>query len=140
MRRSVVIALIAGSLLLTVAGAGDAKSLLRAELTLVAGENPSASAALPAEGAAQWDGRFVRVAIGNMDPARFGPGCRAEMRAGVLAARGLRLITGVADETPVAMLTFEQPGVVGAGNEIEVRVRCERDGGTRETRWLGFFV
>src|ERR1043166_1723540 len=71
------------------AGPARAAFLLRTPLSLVAGEDPSVSAACPAFGDARWDGITVRASLGNMDPARFPAGtlCPTEIRVGGITAK-----------------------------------------------------
>ncbi|MBI4308360.1 MAG: hypothetical protein HY684_06100 [Chloroflexi bacterium] len=131
-------------LVATVGGASAASKtvLLKANLHLVSGENPSAPAGIPADGSAKLllleDGTtLVKISLDNMDPARFPPGeiCQAEAKAGSFSAKGLDLDL---KETGTSV-DYRTPGAVIAGDKAEVRVRCEFNGQRHETRWGGIF-
>src|SRR5437667_12666269 len=111
-----------------------------AKLTLIAGENPSVSAAFPAAGDARTNGTSVRVSLINMDPARFPAGCTG-------AAITVGGISGTATVTPVAApaaplvrataVNFLVPGTVAAGRTASIRLSCTVGGVTHSTRWSG---
>ena len=111
-----------------------------AKLTLIAGENPSLSAAFPAAGDARTNGTSVRVSLINMDPARFPAGCTG-------AAITVGGISGTATVTPFAAqaaplvrataVNFLVPGTVAAGSTASIRLSCTVGGVTHSTRWSG---
>ena len=111
-----------------------------AKLTLIAGENPSLSAAFPAAGDARTNGTSVRVSLINMDPARFPAGCAG-------AAITVGGISGTATVTPFAAqaaplvrataVNFLVPGTVAAGSTASIRLSCTVGGVTHSTRWSG---
>src|SRR5438552_2924841 len=111
-----------------------------AKLTLIAGENPSLSAAFPAAGDARTNGTSVRVSLINMDPSRFPAGCTG-------AAITVGGISGTATVTPFAAqaaplvrataVNFLVPGTVAAGSTAQIRLGCTVGGVTHSTRWSG---
>jgi len=127
------------------AGTAHAQFLLRTPLALVAGEDPSVSAACPAFGDARWDGVTVRASLGNMDPARFPAGtlCQTEVRVGAITARGIALVLApsegclpAVDVTSIKMLAT---GSVAPGTKAQIRIRCKVAGVCHQTQWAGTF-
>lgn len=129
--------------------AGAASPVLRANLVVVGGEDPSILNNFPAEGDARFAPPFVNVSIVGMDPTRFpaGPACRVEVRVGAVRARDLHLDPLPATDpentfnADVTMLDFKQVGTVAAGDAVQVRIRCEfMINGVRQrhqTLWAG---
>ena len=133
------------------APAGDAQNLLRATLTRVAGEDPSAPGALaPASGDARLQApNRLRVSLTGMDPARFpaDPSCSASARIGGASAAGLVPVLVLAADpanvfgVDVTMIDFRTTGTARAGDTAQVRIRCQFVvNGVRqrhETQWAG---
>ncbi|MBI4336354.1 MAG: hypothetical protein HY683_00795 [Chloroflexi bacterium] len=129
-----------------------ASALMKADLHLVSGEDPSVAPWAPADGDAQLDdqGR-VGVHLTNMDPARFPAdgSCRVEVKVGALSWKDNVTLLPATDPrntagVPVTEVHTKQPGTVVVGDKAEVKVRCESMGqnGQRErheTRWAGTF-
>src|SRR5262245_17825302 len=124
MFRSVkIIAVVAavGTMVGTGISAAHAAFLLRTPLVRVAGEDPSVNPACPAAGDARWDGVLIRVAINNMDPARFpdGAACQTEVRVGGLTRTGIQLVAAPSDGclpiVPATFFDFRTNGVVTPG-------------------------
>ena len=140
----VTVGLIPSLVLAPAASAGG--PVLRANLVVIAGEDPS----IPGQFLFEGDARFilpnlVKVTIVGLDPARFpaGPACSADVKVGGVGAQGLQLILlAVGDlekpfPVPVTALEFAQNGIVKAGDRAEVRIRCTVGGIRHETRMQG---
>jgi hypothetical protein len=137
---------VAGGLLVGwLAAPVGAAFLLRSDLVLSKGEDPSVSADCVAAGDARWDGTVVRVTLGNMDPARFPdtPGaCKATVKAGKIT-RVVPLVLAPADECVPAVdatsADMRVPGKVKAGNKVSVAVKCKVGGVIHSTTWTTKF-
>jgi len=127
------------------AAPAHAAFILRTPLALVAGEDPSVSAACPAFGDARWDGVTVRAGVGNMDPARFPAGtlCQTEVKVGRITAKGVALVLapseGCLPAVDVTSLTMKEAGTVAPGTKASVRIRCNVSGVVHQTQWAGTF-
>src|SRR2546428_3848032 len=115
-------------------------SIRLAQLPLIAGENPSLSAAFPAASDARTDGTSARVSLINMDPARFPAGCTgAAITVGGLS--GTATVTkSAAQAAPLVRATAVNllvPGTVAAGSTAQIRLSCTVGGVTHSTRWSG---
>ncbi|MDV6343959.1 hypothetical protein [Nitrosomonas sp. Is37] len=124
---------ITGAVLLTPA-AVNAGALLKTDLQLVAGENPSLPKCDPvvAETCAAGDARLlngpiVRVTVGNLNPNHFpaGPACSADIVAGGIHVTGLHLVADVApDGRPTTAADIKKPGTVKIGDPVHVTIKC----------------
>ena len=108
-------------------------------LARVSGEDPSASAALPAFGDARTDGSSIRLSLTNLDPVRFPAtaACKATVSIGTISAKiGLINVVSGSPASAVTAVHFSRAGTVAAGTRADVQIRCTGRV-KRSTRWQG---
>ena len=134
-------AVLLGPLATSALAGGD---VFRSAMTLSAGVDPSLSAACLASGVGRWDGTTVRIALADLDPARFpaGFGCTTTVKLAKLVVKGIALVAGPADCDPALTTTsldFRITRPVKIGTKFSAKVSCTVAGHLNTTTWTGIF-